>query len=83
MWRISALGSATIPLLAVGMVGIRRLGPAVFDGLWAYVFALYCTIILFYAMARFALIVLLFTTLRNLPEGSFIGINWARSVPHI
>ncbi|OCK98941.1 uncharacterized protein K441DRAFT_653313 [Cenococcum geophilum 1.58] len=83
LWRLSSVGAAGIPILSLSIVFIRGLSPATFDSLWAYVLTLYCMFIILYASARLAVIALLFSTLRNLPVGSFVTINWARQVPHM
>jgi hypothetical protein len=36
-----------------------------------------------YSLARLGNLILIFTSLRALPAGSFISIDWIASVPHI
>jgi hypothetical protein len=84
MWRVCSLGSSTIPLLCLSFVFLRKLNPKAFDDvLWPLVFVCYCIMLSCYIAARFVTIALLFSTLRLLPDDSFVAINWAKVFPHI
>ncbi|KAF2218663.1 hypothetical protein BDZ85DRAFT_78397 [Elsinoe ampelina] len=83
LWWACSIASATVPLLSFIAVFLRSLSPKRFDSLWPLVLAIYCTIMLIYIMCRLILCVIMLTTMRYLPEGSFTSINWALRFPHI
>jgi hypothetical protein len=38
---------------------------------------------LFYVLARFGMVALTFSSLRALPSGAYIAVDWLASIPHI
>lgn len=83
LWRLSCVATAAIPLICLVIIYVRSLAPVRFDAMWALVLAIYCTFIALYAAARLTVIAILFSTLRNLPAGSYVSINWAKIIPHL
>ncbi|KAJ7059206.1 hypothetical protein C8F01DRAFT_1059245 [Mycena amicta] len=73
LWRVSAVLIAGVPIalpfVAVMPDGIRT-GLLIFS-------------ILVYIAARFILLVLPFTALRDLPSATFVDVNWSIYIPHL
>jgi hypothetical protein len=40
-------------------------------------------LMLFYVLARFGMVALIFSSLRALPSGAYIAVDWLASIPHI
>jgi hypothetical protein len=75
LWRISAISVTGGPLLmalSLGLAGWNNtLGMITFF-----------PVFILYIVARLALLVLSFMTLRSLPPGAFRAADWARFIPH-
>jgi hypothetical protein len=78
LWRISAVSVTGGPLLMALFLGF---GSQVDSISTLSVFAFLLLLIL-YIVARLALLVLSFMTLRSLPPGAFRAADWARFIPH-
>jgi hypothetical protein len=50
-------------------------------GVWEAL--LFISLFVVYSIARWGNIVLMFTSMRALPTGSYIAIDWLSSIPHI
>ncbi|KAJ6584530.1 hypothetical protein B0H19DRAFT_1015087 [Mycena capillaripes] len=86
MWRSCSLTVAAIPIL-LGVAFISMVILCSSQNSWKV-----CPIILrtvfwvtipIYTGARLFLIVLPFTTLRGLPPGAFVDVNWSMYIPHV
>ncbi|KDQ55318.1 hypothetical protein JAAARDRAFT_195720 [Jaapia argillacea MUCL 33604] len=84
IWRVSAVTIALAPLLAMGAFQFRKSRSLRCFGLVNAVFFLLvgATPIL-YAIARIALLVLAFKSLRSLPPGAFETVCWTTYIPHL
>ncbi|KAF7327373.1 hypothetical protein MKEN_00314900 [Mycena kentingensis (nom. inval.)] len=92
LWRSTSVLVATLPLLIMGIMfagsalsdieHTRRL-----DGKLEAVKAAGMFIVLaasaVYFVARMALLAVTFTTLRELPRGVFVDVDWSRYIPHL
>ncbi|KAJ7059140.1 hypothetical protein C8F01DRAFT_989693, partial [Mycena amicta] len=76
MWRVSAAVVAAVPLLVVLSVSTGLSEPGWFP--WALLL-----LGVVYVLARLMLMVLPFTTLRTLPPGIFVDVNWSAYLPHL
>jgi hypothetical protein len=87
MWRFCSLAVAAIPLVLILILILARDFDAYLPGWpkeWQLVsFYLTSVINWTYVGARLVLIVLSFTTLRALPPGAFVDVNWSMFIPHI
>jgi hypothetical protein len=75
LWRISAISVTGGPLL----MGLPFVLTEWNKTLSAITFML---VLILYVIARLALLVLSFMTLRSLPPGAFRAVDWARFIPH-
>jgi hypothetical protein len=78
LWRISAVSVTGGPLLMALFLTLLASdsGPEILSEI-AFVLVL-----ILYIVARLALLVLSFMTLRSLPPGAFRVVDWARFIPH-
>ncbi|KZP12330.1 hypothetical protein FIBSPDRAFT_836380 [Athelia psychrophila] len=79
LWRISAVTTVVIPLFYCVLVVLI----AMEVNLGKPVMILSAVAIPFYLMARAVLLVLTFTTLRNLPPAAYEAIHWMTFIPHV
>jgi hypothetical protein len=79
LWRMSAVAITCTPWLSV----LTSLLLIVLDPQYAVVFSLYALYIILYVTARAILLVLMFTTLRNLPPDAYKAVSWTSLVPHL
>jgi hypothetical protein len=79
LWRMSAVAITCTPWLGV----LTSLLLIVLDPQYAVVFSLYALYIILYVAARAILLVLMFTTLRNLPPDAYKAVSWTSLVPHL
>jgi hypothetical protein len=75
LWRISAISVTGGPLLMGLFFGLTGRNEKL--GIIAFILVL-----ILYIVARLALLVLSFMTLRSLPPGAFRAADWARFIPH-
>jgi hypothetical protein len=75
LWRISAIFVTAGPLSMGLFLGLSVWNETL--GMIAFILVL-----ILYIVARLALLVLSFTTLRSLPLGAFRAADWARFIPH-
>ncbi|KAJ7130466.1 hypothetical protein C8R44DRAFT_872266 [Mycena epipterygia] len=85
MWRACSLMVTTIPA-ALGLV--IALGTSIGGTVLKDTLDLICIIIVFiliplYPIARLFLITMTFTSLRALPPGTFIDVDWSVYIPHL
>ncbi|KAG2069411.1 hypothetical protein BDR04DRAFT_690927 [Suillus decipiens] len=78
LWRISAAAITCTPWLGVLTSFLIVSNPQYAVGVLLY--ALY---IIFYIVTRAILLILMFTTLRNLPPDAFKAVSWTSLVPHL
>ncbi|KAJ7722096.1 hypothetical protein B0H16DRAFT_1601105 [Mycena metata] len=80
LWRVSALIVTAIPSL-MALVQVTR--PPTPLERTALIEALFLGTLLLYIFCRVVLIVLPFLTLRDLPPGALMDINWTDDIPHV
>ncbi|KAJ7789232.1 hypothetical protein B0H14DRAFT_3574473 [Mycena olivaceomarginata] len=80
LWRMSALIVTAIPAL---MVLVQVTHPVAPLGRTALTEVSFLGTLLLYIFARVVLIVLPLLTLRDLPPGALMDINWTDDIPHI
>jgi hypothetical protein len=75
LWRISAVFVTGGPLLMALFIAL---------GVWNETLSAiaFILVLILYIVARLALLVLSFMTLRSLPPGAFRAADWARFIPH-
>ncbi|KAJ7204978.1 hypothetical protein GGX14DRAFT_645527 [Mycena pura] len=78
MWRSCAVLVTVIPLLIILVIVVGIYG--ITDILDEVIMPLH---LLLYIIARLFLIVLPFTTLRALPPGAFVDVDWSIYIPHL
>jgi nitrate reductase NapE component len=96
MWRSCSVAVAVIPLsltllatpsmLANGKPGIEKKSSIPQTLLMVRKFiivGIFPLLVVLYVGARLLLIVLYFTTLRNLAPGAFVDVNWSMYIPHL
>ncbi|KZP12328.1 hypothetical protein FIBSPDRAFT_836378 [Athelia psychrophila] len=84
LWRISAGTTVAIPLgYVMSYVLIPKMPDGTQGGLKFMVIIVSMLAIPFYVMARAVLLVLTFTTLRDLPPAAYQTIHWMSFIPHI
>ncbi|KAJ7918655.1 hypothetical protein B0H13DRAFT_1869242 [Mycena leptocephala] len=93
MWRASSLLVAAIPallgwlfmlrLFLVAMNEKHKKSDMLCKALLAMYAANFLVAIPIYVIARLFLIILPFTTIRALPPGAFVGVNWSVYIPHL
>ena len=85
MWRTSSVAITAIPIfITFGLfLAIRRLGGK-FD-LFIIIGVNFCTIcgVILYILARAVTLALAFTSLRDLPPGTYKTVHWTTFIPHI
>ncbi|KAG1840870.1 hypothetical protein C8R48DRAFT_62357 [Suillus tomentosus] len=79
LWRMSAVAITGTPWL--GLLTAPLL--AVLDAPLILFILLYVLCIMFYITARAVLLVLMFTTLRDLPHDAYQAVLWTSLVPHL
>ena len=79
LWRISAISVTGGPLLIALFVALGAGRADIWETLGAIAFLL---VLILYIVARLALLVLSFMTLRSLPPGAFRAADWVRFIPH-
>ncbi|KAJ7714655.1 hypothetical protein B0H16DRAFT_1340479, partial [Mycena metata] len=80
LWRVSALIVTAIPSL---MALVQVTHPPTPLERTALIEALFLGTLLLYIFCRVVLIVLPFLTLRDLPPGALMDINWTDDIPHV
>ncbi|KAG2063725.1 hypothetical protein BDR04DRAFT_1037230 [Suillus decipiens] len=90
LWRMSAVVITCTPwfsLLVVtagafveNIIG-NYVGKDIVRAVWSIIVVLFAIIL--YITARAVLLVLMFTTLRNLPPGAYKAVLWTSLVPHL
>jgi hypothetical protein len=93
MWRASSLLVAAIPallgwlfmlqLFLVAMNEKHKISDMLCRAILAMYAANFLVAIPIYVIARLFLIILPFTTIRALPPGAFVGVNWSVYIPHL
>ena len=78
LWRISAISVTGGPLL----MGLFTVLGVYVDSMNTPSTVAFILVFILYIIARLALLVLSFTTLRSLPPGAFRAVDWARFIPH-
>jgi hypothetical protein len=79
MWRASAIVVTAAPIASVIVV-------AMFAGVLTAVAAArvaWDAIIMIYIVARLILLTISFSSLRALPPGAFVAVNWTTFIPHV
>ncbi|KAG1834327.1 hypothetical protein DFJ58DRAFT_670644, partial [Suillus subalutaceus] len=80
LWRMSAVAITFTPWLCflVSLTGklVKRVTVLVFG-------LIVVTSVILYITARAVLLVLMFTTLRNLPPDAYKAVSWTSLVPHL
>ncbi|KDQ52623.1 hypothetical protein JAAARDRAFT_198241 [Jaapia argillacea MUCL 33604] len=81
LWRVSALTITSAPIIEL----LDAVVASTFDGSVATVLALVLMFITAtaYIAARVTLLVLTFTSLRNLPPGAYEAVYWTTFIPHV
>ena len=84
VWRICAILVSGLPILLVAVPFFYRIFRDWF-GHFYKIFMRYTSIVImiFYIIARIALLVLPFVALRALPPGAYVQLNWISFLPHI
>ncbi|KAG2062735.1 hypothetical protein BDR04DRAFT_961458, partial [Suillus decipiens] len=77
LWRISAAAITCTPWLGV----LTSLFLIVPNSPYAVGFSLYALYVIFYVVGRAILLVLMFTTLHNLPPDAYKTVSWISLVP--
>ncbi|KAJ7059191.1 hypothetical protein C8F01DRAFT_1059228 [Mycena amicta] len=80
LWRASALLVAGVP---IALPFLLALDICFANYLPVRLFLLSMAIMLLYIPARLILLLLPFTTLRALPSGTFVDVNWSVYIPHL
>ncbi|KAJ7442372.1 hypothetical protein B0H11DRAFT_1826687 [Mycena galericulata] len=78
IWRGCSVLITAIPAL----IGVMQLKPRV-GGMWQWLMIVFAGTLSLYIVSRLMLIVLLFTTLRSLPQRTFMEIDWTTFIPHL
>ncbi|KAG2356390.1 hypothetical protein BDR07DRAFT_1339854 [Suillus spraguei] len=78
LWRISAAAITCTPWLGVLTSFLIVSNPQYAVGV-----SLYALYIIFYIVTRAILLILMFTTLRNLPPDAYKAVSWTSLVPHL
>ncbi|KAG2356389.1 hypothetical protein BDR07DRAFT_1339852 [Suillus spraguei] len=78
LWRISAVAITCTPWL-----GVLTSFPIVSNPQYAAGVLLYALYIIFYIVTRAILLILMFTTLHNLPPDAYKAVSWTSLVPHL
>jgi len=79
LWRMSAVAITCTPYL-IYFVACLVIIPSIPGAVSKSMFALCITL---YVAARVILLVLMFTTLRNLPPDAYMAVSWTTYVPHL
>ncbi|KAG2093350.1 uncharacterized protein F5147DRAFT_585529 [Suillus discolor] len=79
LWRMSAIAITCTPWLSILTVLVFN----VLDALDACFDAVYALFVMLYITARAVLLVLMFTTLRDLPPDVYKAVLWTSLVPHL
>ncbi|KAG1821056.1 uncharacterized protein BJ212DRAFT_976649 [Suillus subaureus] len=80
LWRISAVGITFTPWVCF----LPKFIPDSLLGVVGFVFGLMCMVsVILYIAVRAVLLVLMFTTLRNLPSDAYKAVLWTNLVPHL
>ena len=80
-WRISAVIVSTVPLAALSLFMMCRMGIVKEDSI---IFVTFCNGFgCLYTASRIALLVLPLIALRALPPDVYVDLNWATIIPHI
>jgi hypothetical protein len=80
LWHMSAVAITCIPLLCFSVYFLPDAGHPILE---AVQFLICFDSVMFYITARAVLLVLMFTTLRNLPPGAYKVVSWTSLVPHL
>ncbi|KZP12340.1 hypothetical protein FIBSPDRAFT_836385 [Athelia psychrophila] len=83
LWRISAVITTAIPLFYVVFVILYTVAAHHIKRLVDSVIILSAVALPFYLVARAVLLVLTFTTLRDLPPAAYESIHWMSFIPHV
>lgn len=90
LWRISAVVTTCTPCLCLSaylnseiIYLVRRLPDSERHIIWGVYLMTCCALVTLYITARVVLLVLMFTTLRNLPPDAYKVVSWTSLVPHL
>jgi hypothetical protein len=94
VWRLSAASVSAGPVLILALAWLFDIFGGQFGKSTTFqknlgivgmfvVFALAVALVVIYAAARIALLVLPFTALRALPPAAFVDIRWTSFLPHL
>ncbi|KAG1896994.1 uncharacterized protein F5891DRAFT_562754 [Suillus fuscotomentosus] len=90
LWRISAVVTTCTPCLCLSAYLnseiidlVRRLPDSERHIIWGVYLMTCCALVTLYITARVVLLVLMFTTLRNLPPDAYKVVSWTSLVPHL
>jgi hypothetical protein len=85
MWRSCSLVVAVIPLVLIWTMIFASVFDEYLSGRGTHLIEWVIPFIIssVYIAARLVLIVLCFTTLRELPPGAFVDVNWSIFIPHL
>ncbi|KAG2129182.1 uncharacterized protein EDB93DRAFT_1214197 [Suillus bovinus] len=86
LWRISAVAITCTPWLCLSLYldSLVRRFPDSLKHVMSSVYLVICSaFVVFYITVRAVLLVLMFTTLRNLPPDAYKAVSWVGLVPHL
>jgi hypothetical protein len=81
LWRMSAVAITFTPWLYFLVVSAPIAVPMPVVGI--VLGLIYLATVMLYILARIVLLVLMFTTLRNLPPDAYKAVSWTTVVPHL
>ncbi|KAG2051791.1 hypothetical protein BDR06DRAFT_573822 [Suillus hirtellus] len=91
LWRISAVATTCTPWLCWSLYSDSEVTHSVLQRfpnplkyvVWGVYFLIYFACFALYVPARAVLLVLMFTTLHNLPPDAYKAVSWTSMVPHL